>query len=83
VYKYRFNHHKNHRSYDVILLLDTPSLPDFGLTEITQVMQDEYKNKNPVMAYRQYFIARKVHLAKWTKREAPEWFRDSLLTVNH
>jgi hypothetical protein len=72
-YKYRFNRLKNHKSYDVILTLDTPPLPDLGLTEIMQVMPDEYKNKNPVLAYRQYFRARKLHLAKWTKRDVPRW----------
>lgn len=77
-YMYRFNHHKNHRSYDVILTLETPPIPDLGLTEIIQVMPDEYKNQDPVLAYRQYFIARKVHLAKWTKREVPRWFVESI-----
>ena len=73
-YKYRFSHNKNHKSYDVILSLQTPPIPDLGLTAIVQAMPEEYKNKNPVLAYRQYFISRKYHPAKWTKREVPSWF---------
>ncbi len=77
-YRYRFNHDKNHKSYDVIATLPLPSIPDLGLTEIPQVMPDEYKHQNPVIAYRQYFTACKVHLAKWTKRDAPYWFTTTL-----
>lgn len=73
-YKYRFNHDENHKSYDVIATLNPPPIIDLGLTEMPQVMPDEYKNNSPEIAYRQYFSARKVHLAKWTKRNAPEWY---------
>lgn len=73
-YKYRFNHENNHRSYDVIEHLEIPPLPHLGLTEIPQVMPEEYQNISPIIAYRQYFNARKAHLAKWTKRPQPDWF---------
>jgi hypothetical protein len=73
-YKYRFNRHKNHKSYDVVVTLGTPPLPDIGLTEIRQVLPQDYKNENPIQAYRDYFIARKSHLAQWTKRDVPLWF---------
>lgn len=73
-YRYRFNHEKNHKSYDVIATLQSPPIPDLGLTEMPQVMPNEYRHQNPVIAYRQYFTACKVHLAKWTKRDIPYWF---------
>ena len=76
-YQYRFCHDINHKSYDVITKLNQPPIPDLGLTEISQVMPLEYKDKNPVTAYREYYIARKFHLAKWTKRETPYWFKTS------
>ncbi|STX27926.1 Uncharacterised protein [Legionella beliardensis] len=75
-YKYRFNRDKNHKSYDVVLALDPPPLPDLGLTKITQVLPDEYRHENPVLAYRQYFRGHKSHLAKWTKRDIPVWFME-------
>lgn len=73
-FRYRFNHLKNHKSYDVITRIPLPPIHDLGLTEIPQVMPDEYKQDNPVLAYRHYFTACKSHLAKWTKRGAPYWF---------
>ena len=73
-YKYRFNHKKNHKSYDVVLKLQNPSIIDLGLTERPQALPDEFKQTDPVKAYRQYYKARKLHLAQWTKREIPVWF---------
>lgn len=73
-YKYRFNHTKNHKSYDVILKLETPPMIDLGLTQRPQVFPDEFKQADPVEAYRHYYKARKQHLAQWTKREKPYWF---------
>jgi hypothetical protein len=82
-FQYRFNHTKNHKSYDVILTLTPPPIPDLGFSDIIQVMPEEFKQTDPVLAYREYFIIRKSHLAKWTKRPTPDWFRNSfLLTKN-
>ena len=75
-YKYRFNHSNNHRSYDVIAQLPLPPIPDLGLTELPQVMPPEYQHASAVEAYRAYFTHRKAHLAKWTKRPIPDWFRN-------
>ncbi|MDP3705247.1 MAG: pyrimidine dimer DNA glycosylase/endonuclease V [Legionellaceae bacterium] len=74
-YRYRFHHAKNHKSFDVIMTLCAPPISDLGLTEMPQVMPEEYKDKNPVIAYRQYFITRKFHLAKWTAHDVPQWFK--------
>lgn len=73
-YQYRFNPINNHRSYDVIQSLIEPPLPLIGLTKRPQVMPLEYQNASPVEAYRRYFARCKSHLAKWTKRSAPEWY---------
>jgi len=44
------------------------------MTEITQVMPNEYRNENPVTAYRNYCINEK-HYAKWQKgRNKPSWW---------
>lgn len=73
-YLYRFNHVVNHRSYDVIQLLTLPPLPNIGLTERPQVMPLEYQDDSPIEAYRRYFVCRKSHIAKWTKRPVPAWY---------
>ena len=75
-YKYRFNHTKNHKSYDVILTLPIPPLADLGVTTMPQALPEEFRQANPVMAYRQYYVFRKAHLARWTKRSIPRWFLD-------
>lgn len=77
-YKYRFNHTSNHKSYDVIFNLEIPPIPDHGLTERPQTLPDEFKQKDPVKAYRQYYKLRKSHLAYWTKREIPKWFLEGI-----
>lgn len=73
-YKYRFNHTKNHKSFDVILSLEIPLIPDLGLTERPQALPDEFKQNDPIQAYRDYYQSRKQHLAQWTKRGKPYWF---------
>lgn len=72
-YKYRFNRN-NHKSYDVILMLEIPPIPDYGLTKRPQVLPDELKQEDPVIAYRHYYKIYKRHLGHWTKRDVPDWF---------
>lgn len=74
-YRYRYNKSVNHKSYDVILSLPLPNIPDKGLTQFPQAMPNEYKNSNPIIAYRKYYIGEKQHFANWTKREIPYWFK--------
>ena len=49
------------------------SIPDVGLTEFAQAMPDYCKSKDPVQAYRNYYINEKKHFAKW-KTEVPYWW---------
>jgi len=73
-YRYRFNHHINHKSYDVIRSLPLPPLADLGITPRPQVLPEEFKQRDPVQAYRAYYRDRKRSIARWTKRPIPEWF---------
>ena len=44
------------------------------MTPLAQAMPDEYKDDNPIVAYRNYVIHEK-HYAQWNKnREKPEWW---------
>lgn len=46
-----------------------------GWSEPPQAMPDDCKmSGNSVVAYRQYYIKKKNHFAKWTKREIPSWY---------
>jgi hypothetical protein len=43
-------------------------------TPIPQCMPDEYKDIDPVVAYRRYYINDKKDLARWDKTSEPTWF---------
>jgi hypothetical protein len=77
-YKYRFGKCVNHKSWDVIESLQIPPLPTSGLTPFYQAMPVEYKDANPILAYRKYYKYGKNHLHKWTKRKPPAWLEDEL-----
>ena len=48
--------------------------PNPQMTPVAQAMPDEYKNEDPIKAYRDYCINEK-HYAKWEKgRAKPEWW---------
>lgn len=50
------------------------SMPSLGLTTIAQAMPDQYKDVDPVKAYRNYLINEK-HYAEWNKNRAkPDWW---------
>ena len=48
-------------------------LPDTELTPFAQAMPDEYKNVDPVIAYRTYYINDKKDFATW-KNKVPDWW---------
>ncbi len=82
-WRYRFGHPETayHKSFIVAghLIKHMPSVDKFPqnkLTPFAQCMPDEYKTiDDPVEAYKKYYKSpQKQHLAKWTKREKPEWF---------
>jgi hypothetical protein len=45
------------------------------ITPFAQAMPDEYKDLNPVLAYRNYYMGAKSHLAKW-KTSPPAWWKN-------
>ncbi len=54
---------------DMFYLLD--------LTPFTQAMPEQYKNEDPVKAYRNYYCGAKKHIMKYTKREIPYWLKEN------
>jgi hypothetical protein len=55
-------------------LINIPyGVPDGPLTPFAQAMPDEYKDPNPVTAYRQFYLAEKSSMLQWKGRPAPEW----------
>lgn len=76
-FHYRYN--KTHKSQDVIIqcafigIFEMDNFPIKGMTEFVQAMPAQYRNLNPVRAYRDYYIHEKSNLLTYTKREKPLW----------
>lgn len=80
-YQYRYGKNKIHKSYIVSESLPVPDLPKIGMTPFAQAMPDKYKNKDPVKAYRQYYIHEKYKISSWLNREKPYWFKKESIEV--
>lgn len=77
-YKRRFNHSVNHKSFDVIKLLDVPTLEVGELTTPAIAMPEEFITNDPIESYRNYYAFGKKHLLKYTNTNKPEWLIERL-----
>lgn len=50
------------------------TLPNVPRTPFAQAMPDEYRDSNPVEAYRNYYIGEKVDFAEWNHCDPPQWW---------
>ena len=60
------------------MIENLPNIEDISFTEPRQAMPDEYKEKDSVNAYRNYYFYGKTHLHSWKKRDEPEWLEEYL-----
>jgi hypothetical protein len=73
--EYTRRYNKVHKTEHVIVSLEEPVLPDVGLTPFAQAMPEQYRNVDPVKAYRSYYVGEKARFAKWAPRAvAPQWW---------
>lgn len=57
-----------------------PKCPPEKFSEPPQAMPDDCKSTiSSIDAYRQYYIMKKNHFAKWTKRQIPNWYTNGIL----
>lgn len=74
-YTYRYGKiHMTQQKLQHILKTPPTSIPSGGMTKMPQAMPDEFKQKDSIEAYRQYYRVAKAKMAVWTKRETPEWY---------
>ena len=75
--EYTFRYGKIHKSVDKLsraLFKQPDNISRIGMTTLAQAMPDEYKDDDPIVAYRDYVIHEK-HYAKWEQgRDKPEWW---------
>lgn len=72
---FRYRHDKNHKSFEAARKLPEPvNLPSLGITTRPQCMPDDYKDEDPIAAYRLYYMMEKAPFAVWKRRDKPEWW---------
>jgi hypothetical protein len=74
--EYTYRYGKRHKSQDVIewCLTNKLNIHDKGFTEPPKAMPDEYKVKDVIESYRNYYNGAKKDFAKWKNRDIPSWF---------
>ena len=74
--EYTFRYEKEHACSKLIDALSKPptNIAKGEFTQPTPAMPDEYKEKDSVVSYHNYYIGSKHEMSYWTKRHMPEWF---------
>lgn len=79
--EYSRRYSKTHKSLETILWCDAHrceiKFPEYGMTPFAQAMPDKYRDTDPVVAYRNYYINNKAGIAKWKHGNTPDWFKAS------
>lgn len=77
-FEYSRRYGKRHKSYDAIMALDIESMMNkvpSGTTPLKLAMPDEYKQDDPIEAYRAYYRGAKRSIATWkSPGAAPAWW---------
>jgi len=72
----RYGHDRDHKSLavldELVYLQAVDDLPDEGLTPFAQAMPEEFKDPDPVMAYRRYY--RSKPFVSWARGAQPDWW---------
>lgn len=53
--------------------------PDMAMTPFAQAMPEEYRDPDPVKAYRQYYLGEKLRMMEYTDRATPYWAFDAVM----
>ena len=81
--EYNYRYGKHHKSEEVIRTATCDNLSPVPMTNFVLAMPEEYKMETvmydndycTVESYRDYYMGAKKHLATWTRRELPYWWR--------
>lgn len=73
--EYTFRYGKTHACERLLPMLNNNPCPKGCLTPFAQAMPYDVKHSDPVIAYRNYYIKYKGHLAEWKNRSVPEWYK--------
>lgn len=79
--EYTKRYGREHKCKDIIRMIYRYRMGPKGIIPLTprspfvQAMPDKYKQKDPVKAYRAYYLGEKKRFAKWTHRKPPSWWK--------
>ena len=83
--EYTFRYGKQHACSRLMDILNSPpnNITSGEFYPPTPAMPDECKIANDSLAsYHKYYIEKKNHFAKWTKREVPLWYLNGINNAN-
>jgi hypothetical protein len=76
--EYTYRYSKTHKCQSILSNFYSDasklSIPNIGLAPFVKCMPDQYKVDDPVQSYRNYYKGDKAYIAKWTKRNVPDWW---------
>jgi hypothetical protein len=84
-YQIRYGKHKEHKSYlsfkawepdmnEVLNIIYYQTGMKYKRTAFVQCMDEQYRCKDPVIAYRNYYRGAKSHIASWKVVGKPDWY---------
>lgn len=78
--EYTYRYDKVHLTYQKLAtrLQDCPFTDTLPFVPPPQVMPDDFKMDDPILAYRHYYQTGKASLLTYRKRATPKWLDDKL-----
>ena len=78
--EYTYRYGKRHKVEEYLSKVKIPKLRKIGFTEPPQVVSEEFKGDNTIIAYRKYYVYDKLSQKGWRweykNRKEPEWIKD-------
>lgn len=78
--EYTYRYERTHKCQSILENFasgsDKSSIPAGELTPFVKCMPDQYKVEDVVQSYRNYYQGAKSHIAVWTKRGKPYWWKE-------
>lgn len=74
--EYTYRYHKIHKSSSIIINASNETIPNGSLTAFAQAMPEQFRDPDPVKAYRNYYRNEKIDLLVYTNRSPPTWLAD-------
>lgn len=78
--EYTHRYKKSHSTFEKhgrFFIIPPKNIAIAARTKFPQAMPDEFKDKDSIRAYQNYYLGPKAAFARWTNRIPPTWFSNS------